>query len=124
MIVLRSLRSWVLGLSLAAASLRCGGDLSSPDPQPASLTAVSGNAQTGPVGQALPDSLVVLVKDDQGRPLEGVAVSWSASAGGSLSSSSVTSGADGHAAVKWVLGGSAGEQAATASVSGLSPVGF
>src|SRR5207253_8389359 len=52
------------------------------------------------------------------------AVSWSASAGGSLSSASVTGGADGHTAVKWVLGGSAGEQAATASVSGLSPVGF
>ncbi len=124
MSVLRSLRVWVLGAALAAASLRCGGDVGPPGTQPASLTAVSGNAQTGPIGQALPESLVVVVKDDQGQPLEGVAVAWSASTDGTVSSSSVTSGADGHAEVRWVLGGTAGVQAATASVSGLPPVGF
>jgi hypothetical protein len=124
MTVLRSLRSWLLGATLAAASLRCGGDVGPPDTQPASLTAVSGNAQTAPVGQALANPLVVIVKDDQGQPLEGVAVAWSASTGGSVSSASVSSDADGHAEVQWVLGGTAGEQTATASVSGLSPVGF
>ncbi|MFL5496362.1 MAG: galactose oxidase-like domain-containing protein [Gemmatimonadales bacterium] len=123
MIALRSLRSWVLGASLAAASLRCGGD-TGPDTQPASLTAVSGNGQSAPPGQALADSLVVIVKDDQGQPLKGVTVGWSASAGGTLSSSSVTSGTDGRAAVQWVLGGTEGEQTATASVSGLPDAGF
>jgi Domain of unknown function (DUF1929)/Bacterial Ig-like domain (group 1) len=124
MTVRRNLRSWVLGAGLAAASLQCGGDAGPPDTEPASLEAISGNAQSGLMGQALPDPLVVIVKDDQGQPVEGAAVGWSASAGGSVSSSSVTSDADGRAQVQWVLGGTAGEQTATASVSGLPPVDF
>ncbi len=125
MIVLRSIRSWLLGATLAAASLRCGGDSGPPDTQPASLAAVSGNAQTGPIGQTLGAPLVVIVKDDQGQPLEGVAVAWSASGGGgSVSSASVTSGTDGHAEVQWVLGGTVGAQTATATVSGLPAVDF
>jgi hypothetical protein len=124
MIVRRSIRSWLLGAILAAASLRCGGDSGPPDTQPGSVAAVSGNEQTGPVGQPLPAPLVVIVKDDQGQPLEGVAVAWSASPGGSVSSASVTSDADGHAQVQWVLGGSVGQQTATASVSNLPQVDF
>jgi hypothetical protein len=125
MIVRRSIRSWLLGATLAAASLRCGGDSGPPDTQPASLTAVSGNAQNAPIGQPLAAPLVVIVKDDQGQPLEGVAVTWSASSGGgSVSSASVTSDANGHAQVQWVLGGTVGEQAATATVSGLPSVNF
>src|SRR2546423_4939932 len=123
MIVPRSFRSWLIGASLAAASLRCGGD-QGPNTQPASLTAVSGNGQSAPPGQALADSLVVIVKDDQGQPLKGVSVGWSASGGGTLSSSSVTSGTDGRAEVMWVLGATEGAQTATASVSGLPDVGF
>ena len=125
MIALRSIRSWLLSAALAAASLRCGGDSGPPDTQPASLTAVSGNAQTGPIGQTLGAPLVVIVKDDQGQPLEGVAVAWSASTGGgSVSSASVNSGADGHAEVQWVVGGTVGQQTATATVSGLPAVNF
>jgi hypothetical protein len=125
MIVRRSIRSWLLGAALAAASLRCGGDSGPPDTQPASVAAVSGNAQTGPVDRMLAAPLVVIVKDTQGQPLEGVAVAWSASGGsGSVSSASATSDADGHAEVQWVLGGTVGEQTATATVSGLPAVTF
>ncbi|HEX3236149.1 MAG TPA: galactose oxidase-like domain-containing protein [Gemmatimonadales bacterium] len=107
---------------MGAASLRCGGDTGPQDVQPASLAMVSGNGQNGPVGVALPDSLVVIVKDSQGQPLKGVAVDWSAN--GSVSSSSVTSGADGHAAVRWTLGNTAGAQSASATAGDLPAVAF
>jgi Domain of unknown function (DUF1929) len=122
MIATRSLRTWILGAALGAASLRCGGDTGPQDVQPASLAMVSGNGQNGPVGVALPDSLVVIVKDSQGQPLKGVAVDWSAN--GSVSSSSVTSGADGHAAVRWTLGNTAGAQSASATAGDLPAVAF
>jgi galactose oxidase len=84
---------------------------------------LSGNGQNGPVGVPLTDSLVVMVKDAQGQPLKGVSVAWSASSG-SVSSSSVTTGADGHAAVRWTLGNTAGEQSASATAGDLPAVGF
>ena len=85
-----------------------------------------GNGQTGSVGQPLPNPLVVLVTDDNGEPVAGVSVSWSAQSGGSVSSSTSTTGSDGRASVSRVLGPTAGAQTATAAVAGLngSPVTF
>ncbi len=86
----------------------------------------SGNEQDATIGTTLPDSLIVRVTDDNGDPVEGVAVAWEAQGGGSVSAASVESGDDGLAGVRRTLGTTPGEQTATATVAGLdgSPVTF
>ncbi|MEA2723529.1 MAG: hypothetical protein QOH59_1300 [Gemmatimonadales bacterium] len=118
------LRSGVLALFLAAGSLTCGGV--TPPPGGGAVAMVDGNNQTAPAGQALPNPLVVVVTDDNGDPMAGVSVSWSAQGGGTVSASAITTGSDGHAAVTRVLGPTAGAQGTTASVAGFtgSPVSF
>ncbi len=122
---LKRLRSrTMLGL-LAAATLQCGGDNNGPH-TPTAIAQVSGNGQTGLVGQTLANPLVVKVTDASGDPVEGVSVQWAAQGGGSVSSTAVETGADGLASVQRILGPDAGDVTTTASVSGLqgSPVTF
>jgi hypothetical protein len=91
------------------------------------ITLDSGDGQTGSVGSALPESLVVKVADGFGNPVSGVAVQWSVlSGGGSISPETSTSGDDGRAAAERVLGPGSGIQTAQASASGFSgsPVTF
>jgi hypothetical protein len=111
-------------LLLAAATLRCDGGT---DPGNATrIEMVSGNGQDATVGTTLPDSLIVRVTDQNGDPVQGVAVAWAAQGGGSVSAASVESGDDGLAGVLRTLGTTPGDQTATATVTGLdgSPVQF
>ncbi|MGN6393583.1 MAG: Ig-like domain-containing protein [Gemmatimonadales bacterium] len=90
------------------------------------ISAVSGDSQSAPVGSALPAPLVVRVADAFGNPIEGVTVTWSVDGGGSTSEQSTTTGSDGLASVTRTLGDNAGTQHTLASVDGLagSPVAF
>ncbi len=121
----RQLRFSVGAALIGMAVLRCGGDTVAP-PEPAALEMVAGNGQSGPVGQALPQPLVVRVLDPDGAPVAGATVRWSVQEGGSVSAESVETGSDGRASVEWLLGSSPGEQTATAEATGLegSPVTF
>jgi hypothetical protein len=122
---IRQLRPWVLVGLLAAATLRCGGD--NVEPRTANAMAMAdGDGQTGIVGQALTDPLVVRVTDASDDPVEGVTVHWDAQGVGSVSAEATTTGADGQASVDRVLGPEPGEETTTASVDGLdgSPVTF
>ncbi len=97
------------------------------DPGPAAtVTEVKGDQQTGEVGTALADSLVVKVTDQFGNPVAGFSVGWSAHGGGTVSAATVNTGADGQAAVQRVLGNTAGAQSAEADAAGLngSPLVF
>jgi len=89
------------------------------------IVLVSGNDQSAEVGARLAAPLVVRVTDGFGNPIPGVAVQWTAAAGGVDPASSVT-GSDGQAQTSWTLGSATGPQSATASSIGLagSPVGF
>lgn len=92
-----------------------------------SLALVSGDGQTGSVGAPLADSIVVRVADQYGNAVLGTPVAFSVNAGsGSVSATTVRTGADGQAASLWTLGASAGAQSAQAAVTGLngSPVTF
>jgi hypothetical protein len=84
-----------------------------------------GDDQTAAVGTALGDSLVVRVLDGFGNPVAGVNVDWDAERG-SVDPGSVTTGSDGRAATRRILGSGTGLQTATASNSELegSPVTF
>lgn len=75
------------------------------------------------VGAIEAESLVVLVTDQNATPVQGVAVSW-ASTGGSVSAASVPTSAAGLSKVRYTYGTAAGNQSATATVTGLvgSPI--
>jgi hypothetical protein len=89
------------------------------------IEAQSGNEQTAAIGTAVPEPLVVVVKDEFGNPVEGATVEWSAE-NGSVDPSESTTGPDGLASTSWILGRSVGQQRATASSGALdgSPVRF
>jgi len=102
---------------------------------PAQFSAVSqingavniANSTTGPltdtVGAIKAESLVVLVTNQNATPVQGVTVAW-ASTGGSVSAASVPTSAAGLSKVRFTYGTGAGNQSATATVTGLvgSPV--
>jgi hypothetical protein len=115
---------WLASLSVAAGSLYCSGDISNPRTQPAVLVQVSGNDQTGSIGQPLPQPLVVRVQDAQGQPVQGVSVAWSAQGNGAITESGTVSGSDGQVTVHWTLGQVAGQQTMTAAVGELPVVTF
>ena len=86
---------------------------------PIQLQKVAGDAQTGIAGQTLASPLVVQVNDAGGRPIPGVSVTFSVTAGeGSLVTVSTTTGPDGRAATTFTLGTIAGSpQAVSATVT-------
>ena len=110
---------------MVALTVGCGGDSSGPGTSPASdVILVSGDAQPSPeVGTQLPLPLTIRVADAHGTGVSGVTVVWATAMGTLSAASSVTDGG-GNSSVQWTLGTTAGNQTATATVSGLSPVTF
>ena len=78
---------------------------------------------TDTVGAVETDSLAVVVTNQTSTPVQGVNVAWAA-AGGSVSAASVPTNAQGLSKVQFTYGNTAGNQTATATVTGLvgSPV--
>ncbi|WP_337171764.1 hypothetical protein [Gemmatimonas aurantiaca] len=92
---------------------------------PASVAIVAGDAQSGETGTRLPIALSVLVRNSAGTPVAGVAVEFSIdSGGGSLSSSTATTTAEGIATSgTWTLG-AVGNNVVIARVASLPVVRF
>jgi hypothetical protein len=89
----------------------------------ATLAKVSGDAQAGPAGADLPQPLVVELRQN-GVPLAGVQVAWTASGDGAVSATSTTD-AQGRASTVWRLARAAGAQTVTAQApGGVAPVTF
>lgn len=116
-----------LALLLAVAAMGACGEDNGTNPQPqTSVAIVSGNAQSGQVGAALANDVVVRVSRD-GSGVQGTSVAWSVTAGGgSVNPTTSTTDADGLASTTWTLGPSAGANTVQAAVSGAtgSPVSF
>jgi len=92
---------------------------------PAALLYVSGDGQSGVIGQELGAPVVVKVNDRSGNPLEAIEVSWSvASGGGTVAPATVSTSADGTASAAWTIGDLLGRQTLTASVPGLATLIF
>ena len=86
-----------------------------------------GNNQSATVQSRLPTPISVKAVDGSGNGVAGVAVTWAVTAGGgSLSSTTSATRADGTTDVMWTLGPTVGAQTATATAAGLrgSPVTF
>jgi hypothetical protein len=98
----------IFGLMLAAASCK---ESTGPHLGPlARVDVVSGDAQTGPTGAALPLPLVVIVRDDAGNPLPDKLVNFVVvSGGGSVFAPAVQTNAEGKAQNQWTLGTTVGQ---------------
>lgn len=115
------LKPWPAALALLSLS-GCG-DLFGPDPRvAASVAMIDGNAQTGVVGEPLDEPFRVEVRDQDGDPLPGAVVEWSAPSG-SIAPETVTD-SRGVASAVLTLGEAAGPHTARAAVAGLDQVDF
>ena len=95
-------------------------------PKASAIAAVSGSGQSGAGSTILAQPVVVKVAATDGLPMSGVAVSFSASNGGSVGVPTATTNDNGLAQTAWQLGPNAGSQALLATATGLtgSPVTF
>ena len=89
------------------------------------MTKVSGDGQEGTVGEPLAKPFVVSVKDQNRSAFAGAVVTFSVTAGGgTLSSTTATTDANGRARSTLTLGDDPGTNTVTAIVEGLEPVTF
>lgn len=121
---MRSSGSVLLHFAVVALTIACGDSSGPGSTTPADVILVSGDAQPTPqAGTKLPAPLTVRVADAHGKNLPGITVAWAAASGTVSAVSSITD-AGGNASVEWTLGTTAGDQTATATVTGLTAVTF
>ncbi|HYC33185.1 MAG TPA: Ig-like domain-containing protein [Gemmatimonadales bacterium] len=100
-----------LAAALTAVAIACGGDLTLPDPSGSEmdLSKVRGDGQEGPVGEALPEPLVVRVETG-GLPVAGRQIAFVVPEGesGHADPDTATTNSDGEALTTWVLGPTTG----------------
>lgn len=90
-------------------------------PRAASLSVVSGGAQSAPAGAALSDSVRLRLLATDGLGIAGVTLSLAVTTGGgSISPASLVTDANGRASLAWRLGSLVGAQSVTASATGVS----
>lgn len=119
----RKLLSWVIPLAFLACS---GDDLVLPEPgtpselgTPADIEIVKGDDQSGAPGTMLRDSIVVRVTDSDGAPLPGQLVEFlTTEPGAAITPQTATTGPNGIAGARWVLGTTSGTQRVIARVVG------
>ncbi len=96
-------------------------EASLPPPVATSLVIVSGDDQSGLVGQALANSFVIEVRDQYDGPTTGVTVTFTVTAGsGSLSATAAITNANGRAESTLTLGSEPGTNSVEVSVEGIS----
>lgn len=93
---------------------------------PSQMTVQAGNNQSAIAGAAVLVAPAVLVQDQYGNPVPGVAVAFTVTGGGgAVTGAAATTGATGVATVgSWTLGPSAGANSLTARSGGLADVVF
>lgn len=107
-----------------------GGDLVLPEgTPPIAVEALSGDGQSAPPGEELPQPIVVKVTDAEGRPLLDMRVAFTLAAGaegGETTPDTALTNEAGEASTRWVLGDGLGEQRVDAEVvgAGLDVVSF
>lgn len=123
--LLRRLRP--LAAALAAAATACGSDLTLPDATGVGLdlTKIRGDGQTGAVGEALPEPLVVRLASEAGQPASGRKVAFVLPDGssGRLEPDTAVTNASGEALALWVLGTVPGEHLVEARLVTEGPGG-
>ena len=106
--------AYATGLSSAFFTINTG------EP-PAAIVLVSGNNQSGKPGAKLANPFVVEVVDENDDPVSGVSVTFAVTAGGgTLSTTSATTGSNGRAQTRLTLGEELGANTVQARVAGLT----
>ena len=119
---------WTLGVAAGANTLQATFSGLPPIPftatassdVPSKIALASGNNQSGTVGQALAAPLAVRVSDANDNPVQDVSVGWVAGGGGTVSSPTSATNAEGIAQISRTLGTTPGSYATTATVAGLT----
>jgi hypothetical protein len=113
-------------VSLAALQLSCSGEPSGPGNVATTMSANSATTISASTGAQISDLPSVIVFDQTGAPMSGVAVTFAASGGGgAVTGGSQVTNAQGIATVGgWTLGTTPGGYTVIASSSGLPPVTF
>src|SRR5205809_988134 len=121
---LRSELLLVAGFMAALSACGGGGDGTGPPVTvgpPASLALISGDAQTGAVGSALPVQVTVKVADQFGNGVAGATVTWVVTGGGgSVASTTTTTNASGLSSNSWTLGTTLGANTLSVTSGGLT----
>lgn len=115
-------RRWLPSLAVVLLMWGCGGDAAGPDTTaPAVITVAAGDAQSGTVAMPLPQPIVVQVRDGGGRPVTGIQVDFTVTAGaGFVRDTALVADDLGRATTTWYLGPTAGmDQELRASAAGL-----
>lgn len=86
------------------------------------LVIVAGNGQSAPADSTLGTPLAVKVTDQYGNPVSGVTVNWSSDDGGILSSTTVTTDANGIAQDTLTLGERGTDDVSVAVIVGTVPL--
>ncbi len=90
---------------------------------PASLTAVTGDAQSGPAGSATDSAVVVLVRDAYGNPVRGATALFATREGsGQVEPARAETDSLGQARAVWTLGADGGVHALVVRVDSLPPL--
>ena len=123
--------SRLAGLALLAGALPvwlqgCDGSTEPQPVGPVHLTATTATSLAGVVGTDVSPAPAVRATDDQDRPVAGTVVTFRVATGaGTVSTSKVTTNADGLAVLgSWTLGGAAGTQTLTAALGDAAGVTF
>lgn len=117
---MRLVRGPLASVLLLATAACGGGDLVLPNEgQPAEVSVISGDGQTGTILEPVAESLVVRVSDRFGNPVAGAEVLWSADGGGEITPAQTVTGADGRAAAQRRLGPQPGTYGTTAVATSL-----
>ncbi len=120
--------SYTLSFTSTALTGATSGSISLTVGAATTLALSAGDAQSATVGTAVPIDPAVLITDQSGNPVSGVAVTFApASGGGNVTGGAATSSASGIATVgSWTLGTAVGGNTLTATSAGLtgSPLTF
>jgi hypothetical protein len=121
---------WMLFAMVLFFVASCGGGGDPPVTPPPhvahSIDKVEGDGQTAPPGSLLPVAPMVVVRDDQSKPMADIEVSFAVTAGnGTVQVTSARTDTEGRVSCAgWTLGPGKGINTLTAGVEGLAPVVF
>lgn len=111
--------------ALLAMLAACSGEGTEPPPQPAAVVATTPTTlATATVGSVVATVPAFEVRDGDGDPLADVAVTVTASSGGSVAGAPTVSLDGATAAGTWTLGNVAGQQSLTVTAAGIAPLVF
>lgn len=110
-----------LGAAIGFVSLAGCGETTVNTPLPAArVEAVATTAPGGSAGAVLADPIEVRVIGSDDQPLPGVAVTFAADNGGTVTPASAVTNEDGVASTQWKLGNTAGPNVLTSTAGGVS----